>query len=188
MELKTAKDYPRSVAKQFKSPFHLGSSSSSTQPAFSTVQAIPTIRALQAEIQTLKQAVRIKTTSDGNDDDDLEALANKWTTVGREVAWAVWDTVKDLDPGETVTMGRGSNSRFGDDGGSRDSERNRGWGFDDRWGQPAKGANDEGQAATKDNDEESRVKHTLGTMLRHLGIAPETLGWDEEEGDFVDVD
>ena len=29
-------------------------------------------------------------------------------------------------------------------------------------------------------------QRTLGTLLTQLGIMHETLGWDEEEGDFVD--
>jgi hypothetical protein len=27
----------------------------------------------------------------------------------------------------------------------------------------------------------------MGAMLRQLGIAQETLGWDEEEGDFTEI-
>jgi hypothetical protein len=33
-------------------------------------------------------------------------------------------------------------------------------------------------------DEEPRRQDTLGTMLMQLGIAPETLGWNEEEENF----
>ena len=36
-------------------------------------------------------------------------------------------------------------------------------------------------------DEKPLAQHTLGVMLRRLGIDPATLGWDEEEGDFVDI-
>ena len=180
------------VAKQFKSPFHLdasSASSSSSQPpsAFSSVQAAPTIRALQSKIQTLKQAIKIKNAPGGTDDDELEELVNKWTGVGREVAWAVWDTVKDLDPGER--MGK-PNGGWLDD---VDASRGGGWGFDDGWGKQVKGGPGEGgEHAVPGDDEEDEVpraqQHTLGTMLRHLGIAPETLGWDEEEGDFVDAE
>ncbi|EJD01059.1 uncharacterized protein FOMMEDRAFT_29835 [Fomitiporia mediterranea MF3/22] len=46
---------------------------------------------------------------------------------------------------------------------------------------------------TKENDSQEESSHTahdsksLGTMLHQLGIAHETLGWVEEEGDFVDA-
>jgi hypothetical protein len=33
---------------------------------------------------------------------------------------------------------------------------------------------------------EEKEENTLGMMLRKLGIAPETLGWNEEEESFVD--
>ena len=179
------------VAKQFKSPFHLDASGSSSgpQPAstFSSVQAVPTIRALQSRIQTLKQAIKIKNASGGSDDDELEELVSKWTSVGREVAWAVWDTVKDLDPGEGARFYGPTGGWGGDD--NADRGRGGGWGFDDGWAKTVKDEEDE-RAGPRDNDEEAdaRTQHTLGTMLRHLGIAPDTLGWDEEEGDFVDVE
>ncbi|TFY65105.1 hypothetical protein EVJ58_g2175 [Rhodofomes roseus] len=186
----TVKDYPPSVAKQFKSPLHLGSSGPPSATV-SSVQAIPTIRALQAKIQTLKQAIRIKTASDGNDEEELDELVVKWTTVGREVAWAVWDTVKDLGPGETANIGKVGGGWFDDERSGRDGGHNSGWGFDDA-SQPAKGemGDEGGGSGTKEVDDDAPgVQHTVGTMLRHLGIAPETLGWDEEEeGDFVDVE
>lgn len=166
------------VAKQFKSPFHLDAStpgaSSSSQPSstISSVQAVPTIRALQSKIQTLKQAIKIKNAPGDRDDDALEDVKNKWTSVGREVAWAVWDTVKDLDPGDSVRLGRPGGGWFDDDDAGRGS-----------------GRGEEGEKAVEGEEEEHHAqRHTLGTMLRHLGIAPETLGWDEDEGDFVDVE
>ncbi|KAH9938453.1 uncharacterized protein B0H18DRAFT_967257 [Fomitopsis serialis] len=166
LQPQATKDYTPKVAKQFKSPLHLGSSSSSSQPttAVSSVQAVPTIRALQAQIQTLKQAIKIKTSGGGNDEDELEELVVKWTTVGREVAWAVWDTVKDLDPGEAANMGKD---------GRRDGGRGGGWGFDDSSNQPQNGGvGEEEEGGSKDDDEEPH----FSTLL--------TLGWDEEEGDL----
>ncbi|KAF8605311.1 hypothetical protein BDV93DRAFT_521645 [Ceratobasidium sp. AG-I] len=39
----------------------------------------------------------------------------------------------------------------------------------------------------EDSEHEDEPKHhTLGTMLASLGIPPEVLGWQEEEGEFVD--
>lgn len=37
-----------------------------------------------------------------------------------------------------------------------------------------------------EHEEDEPKHHTLGTMLASLGIPPEVLGWQEEEGEFVD--
>jgi hypothetical protein len=34
--------------------------------------------------------------------------------------------------------------------------------------------------------ETEKPRETLGTMLMRLGIAPSTLGWNDEEEEFVD--
>ncbi|KAL6299722.1 hypothetical protein BKA93DRAFT_805388 [Sparassis latifolia] len=44
---------------------------------------------------------------------------------------------------------------------------------------------DREKGAGGEDEDEAAAEHTLGTMLRHFGIAPETLGWDEDEGDFI---
>ncbi|KZT12928.1 uncharacterized protein LAESUDRAFT_689915 [Laetiporus sulphureus 93-53] len=166
-------------------------------PAMSNVQAIAKICSLQAKLQTLKQAVRIKNSANGDEDEELEQLVSKWTAVGREVAWAVWDTVKDLDPGESMHVGTGSFAAgWGFDEGAGSSRSNpsvtRAWGWEEDVKGPANGSGggedqEDSHAVDEAEDEtDTAPKHTLGTMLRHLGIAPETLGWDENEGDFVD--
>lgn len=65
-------------------------------------------------------------------------------------------------------------------------------GFDGNWGWDDKNSAagvemEEGREDMQVDKEEGRPSesHSLGTMLRRLGIDPETLGWDEEEGDFV---
>ena len=192
------KDRTANVAKQFKSPLQTGTVSSpgSTSATFSSVKAGPTIQALQGKVQTLKQAIRIKKSSGNGDEDEvLEGLVEKWTTAAREIAWAVWDHVKDLDPGTAPTITT-KGGWFADDDERSGLGAKRGfdpsWGYDD--GHVEKRARMDGDAdgglvETRDGEEEPQVvQHTLGVMLRRLGIDPATLGWDEEEGDFVDVE
>ncbi len=38
----------------------------------------------------------------------------------------------------------------------------------------------------EDVEKENEVEETIGVMLRRLGIAPETLGWDDKQENFVD--
>ncbi|CCM03413.1 uncharacterized protein FIBRA_05544 [Fibroporia radiculosa] len=168
------KDCTRNAAKQFKSPLSVGSSVPNV--SFSSVTAMPTIQALQRRLQMLKQAIRIKTAGAGLEEAQLEELVEKWVTVGREVAWAVWDTVKDQNPGESINTWRGKSGWLEEEFGRGEGSRSGG----------ATGAYQVRNEGIQD-DEENISTHTPGTMLRHLGIAPETLGWDEQEGDFVDL-
>lgn len=174
-----------------------------------------TLQALQARVQKLKQAVKIKADREhAGDKQRLEALVSKWRSVGREVAWLVWDTVKDLDPGESLRalpvrspwddgeilpsrnggqdyQSNGFKSGWGwDDGKSRGKGKggfDSSWGWDDKRDGECEGETD-GDAGenTETGEEEVQImNHSLGTMLRHMGIDPDTLGWDEDEGDFV---
>ncbi|KAI0637873.1 hypothetical protein C8Q77DRAFT_1070292 [Trametes polyzona] len=200
------KDRTAKAAKQFKSPLAAattaaGPSTSATSDGtlFSSVRAAPTIQVLQGRLQTLKQAIRIKNTGRGGGEDELELLVDKWTAAGREVAWAVWDYVKDLDPGSSGSAGASTKGGwFADEGDAWSAKAGEKRGFDPSWGyddeHSAKKARvDEGVdvegpgAEEEDEDATPAVQHTLGTMLRHMGIDPATLGWDEEEGDFVDA-
>ncbi|GJE84582.1 hypothetical protein PsYK624_006580 [Phanerochaete sordida] len=172
-----------------------------------------TLQALQARAQKLKQAVKIRDERERGDGQSLEALVHKWRTVGRDVAWLVWDTVKDLDPGDSLKIVPAKGGWGDDEVGPRKKGREEfadggfkeGWGWDDgkgaggkqggfdgSWGWDDKKEEEhEGQAdecleEKMEVDEESpMMDHSLGTMLRHLGIDPETLGWDDDEGDFV---
>ncbi|EKM59730.1 uncharacterized protein PHACADRAFT_181699 [Phanerochaete carnosa HHB-10118-sp] len=175
-----------------------------------------TLQALQARVQKLKQAIKIKHDREkSGDGHNLEALVSKWRSVGREVAWLVWDTVKDLDPGDSLKVavpvrgewdgdevlptkkrGHGSaNDGFkdgwgwdGGKGGKHDGFDSN-WGWDDRKdGEIVSGTEERATEDERTGMGEENVptmNHSLGTMLRHLGIDPETLGWDEDEGDFV---
>lgn len=214
--LQPAKTFNARLTKQFKSPFVApgsGSSSSASRSAlFSSTKLTQAaqIQALQAKVQKLKQAIKIKNERTQADEQNLEALVSKWRSVGRDVSWLVWDTVKDLDPGEALNawMGKGG---WGDEDGPRGDKLkgkkkggfDGGWGYDDgkksggyggldkSWGweeQPKVDGDetvDENGEMDVDEGEEQSQSHSLGTMLRHMGIDPETLGWDEDEGDFV---
>ena len=101
---------------------------------------------------------------------------------GREVAWAVWEYVKDLDPGEALGGGR---SGWDADEVAVGQKR----AFDGAWDDEhiSKKARMDEDVEKDGEDEKPLAQHTLGVMLRRLGIDPATLGWDEEEGDFVDI-
>ena len=201
--------YSQGAARQFRSPFvqrpltlvpKNRAVSTLNAPKATSSSAAPTIQALQTKVQKLRQAIKIKHESVGEDGTKLEALIKKWKTVGREVAWQVWETVKDTEVGTSNRFGGGH--RWGDDESPIMGKKR---GFDNSWGY----GNEVKRARTESYDggwnrEDSSLNavqddpesdeggnaghHTLGTMLRYMGIAPETLGWDENEGDFVDCD
>ena len=138
----------------------------------------------------------------------------KWTDAGREAAWEVWDLVKDSGGESTSRRGggwgeeKGGKKREYEEGwGWEDNnakkmktdgfERNWGWNverIEDRkeGTQSADYEGEDGDVELKDSmrmedehEDEEKRQETLGTMLRQLGIAPETLGWNEDEGEFV---
>ncbi|KAM5535701.1 hypothetical protein V8D89_010688 [Ganoderma adspersum] len=185
------KDRTARAAKQFKPPMQVANPIASSNPSpaivtstVSRVGAVPTIQVLQGQVQTLKQAIKIKNSGHGDDEEVLKQLVEKWTAVGREVAWALWDHVKDVD------LGTGAAPQSGgwyadDDADGAGSKR----GFDSSWGY-----GDEEPVRKKarmdedvDQEEPPAEQHTIGVMLRRLGIDPYTLGWNDDEGDFVDV-
>jgi hypothetical protein len=192
------KDYTPRAAAKFKSP--LSSSVSASSKLNSSVKFTPTIQALQRKLQVLKRAVKIK--QDG-DERKLEELALKWRITGREIAWEVWNLVKD----RAEAVGN-PGSRDGGWGYDYKDEKpfESGWGWDETtskrletWGYDRlhMPSNDAGEAveslrssspAYEDDAREDAEKSsdTLGTMLRQLKIDPVTLGWDDELEDFVD--
>ncbi|KAK7695625.1 hypothetical protein QCA50_000261 [Cerrena zonata] len=188
------KDYTPKTAKQFKSPLAQTEStitispSASTTPAESSMYPSLSIQALQGKVQKLRQAIKIKQDGKGEEDDHLSILISKWRIAGREVAWEVWDSVKDA---ERVEVGMGNPFKGGwdqDDALTMGAKRERGgWGFEDDRSAKRPRVEEGSCDADMQVDEENKVapQHTLGTMLRFMGIAPETLGWDEDEGDFV---
>jgi hypothetical protein len=124
-----------------------------------------TIMNLERKVAILRRAVKIK--RDG-DEDHLKGLAKKWRDAGREAAYELWSIVRDLSTEGDETRGNG---------------RDTGWGWDKRDERVTFGEDD--QDAEEDGCGKKQ-ESTLGLMLRQLGIAPETLGWNDEEETFVD--
>ncbi|CAK5275770.1 unnamed protein product [Mycena citricolor] len=165
------------AAAQFKSPLALGSS---VPP--SSARPTPTIQSLEHRAHVLKRAVKLKKEGE---EDGLEGLVKKWTEAGRDVAWQVWDLVKDNSSG--------GESAEADNGKRRFSE-SWGWGDDDPESKRVKVEDSEGncgwevpQNGEDEHVEDNKPKETLGTMLLRLGIAHSTLGWVEDDEDFVNV-
>jgi hypothetical protein len=178
------KDRTQRAAAQFKSPL----SADASRNVMPSVRLTPTIQALERKLQVLKRALKVK--QDG-DEEILGSLLKKWTDAGREVAWEVWDLVKDHgsgdDGGSKIKPGRrSSEDGWGWSEKPMSDEKERNWGWDIV---PNTKANEEADAIdytgpTTCEDEEETRQDTLGTMLMQLGIAPETLGWNEEEENF----
>jgi len=141
----------------------------------------------------------------------LEMLAKKWTDAGREVAEEVWGLVKDSG-GESASGGgwrdKGAKKRGFEEGwgwDDKDAKKVKTDGFERNWGWNVERTEDRGEAMQADDyrendrdvelkdfmqveeehEDEEKRQDTLGTMLRQLGIAPETFGWNEDEGEFV---
>jgi len=136
------------------------------------VNASPNVQALQLRLQTLKRAVKIRNEGEG---EKLERLAKKWIDVAREVAWEVWSVVKD-NVRDVPTLG----------GGSGALQHNWGWAEDENKGAGAERVSGGGEMLSED-DEPPVAEDTMSVMLRKMGIDPSTLGWDEDEGEFMDV-
>ncbi|PPQ68842.1 hypothetical protein CVT26_001676 [Gymnopilus dilepis] len=188
------------AASQFKSP--LASSSSNPDEA-ALVKLTPTIQSLERKLQLLRRALKVREEAQ---EDVLEGLVNKWTEAGREVAQEVWDTVKDSASESEGGGGRGDRKGkkraieeswgWDESSGSKKARQDgeeRNWGWDvvpvsdrgEKGVEEEGGGNGEEYAASQETNEEV-PQPSLGTMLMELGIAPETLGWNEEEGGFVD--
>ena len=188
------------AASQFKSP--LSGPSLAKSATLSSVRLTPTIQALERKVQILKRAVKVKM---NGEEEELNILAKKWGDAGRDVAWELWELVKDSGSEKS----RQGNGGWGQEI-SRGTKRSmdEGWGWDDRdskrmkteaggrdWSWSVERSKDEngndeiigGQSKMREGEdcEEEHGQDTLGTMLRQLGIAPETLGWNEDEGDFM---
>ena len=168
------------AATQFKSPL----SASNALDNSSLVRLTPTIQALERKLQILKRAVKVR---EDVQEEVLEGLVRKWTEAGREVAWEVWNMVKD----NASSDGGHGNSQSGKKRAFKgswgwespgDAKKPRGDEMERNWGWDVVPISSRSEA----EEEEDEPKDTLGTMLRQLGVAAETLGWDDEEGSFID--
>ena len=148
------------AAAQFRSPL-LKILDHEPRPLVLPSQATMT---LERKLTLLRRAVKIK--RDG-DESHLERLAMKWRDAAREAAYELWSIVRDLS-----TEG----------GEVRGNSRDAGWGWEERDGRGTT-AND-----AEDEEDGAQQENNLGVMLRKLGIAPETLGWNDEGETFADGD
>jgi hypothetical protein len=119
---------------------------------------------LERKLTILRRAVKIK--RDG-DEGHLERLSKKWRDAGREAAYELWGIVRDLSTEGGEIRGNG---------------KDNGWGWDE---QGEHGKSGDGLQAEEGEHTEMQ-ENTFGVMLRKLGIAPETLGWNDDEEAFVD--
>jgi hypothetical protein len=179
------------AAIQFKSPLI----SRNALEVDSSIRLTPTIQMLERKLQILKRAIKVK---EDNQEDQLRGLITKWTEAGREVAWELWELVGN--------SADGVHGDFTAIGGKRMYKENWGWemGSDKRFkeredkkphSEDVNTGREESEAMERvdlmkgsDEDEDlDRPHDTLGTMLRQLGIDPQTLNWDDEEGGFKEV-
>jgi hypothetical protein len=173
---------------QFKSPFsqvkggsYAGARGGANSLHGPSTRLTPAIQAIEARVHTLKRALKIREderrATDHPEKPTLEQLVRKWREAGREIAWEVWNSVKDTTTGGEARGGWASEEKKG----FQDS-----WGWDEsaREAGDADGKSEDADADMPSDTEKSTP--TLGTMLRQLRIDPATLGWDDDEGDFVD--
>jgi len=195
-ETKVKHRTPRAAA-QFKSPLTFISTGNDRAEL---VRLTPTIQTLERKLQLLKRAVKVREESE---EDILRGLVKKWTDAGREVAWEVWDLVKDNVSEESSMGDKGKKRPFGDSWGWDESgdakkvkveERNWGWdvvpagssGEDSHQPDEELDVNFYNQQQKEDSNDEGTVRPTLGKMLLQFSIAHETLGWSDDEENFVD--
>lgn len=178
------------VTSPFRSPVAAASSSPAPAPA-----TILTVQALERRVQHLKRAIKI--TAEGGDD-ELERLVAKWRGAARAASWDLWALVKD---GRREGDGGAAEKKdgWGWDDGAKPSAASFGWDdkdegsggptpWDDAVGSDAAREAYEDAVEDEDDAETAAPKEpTVGTMLTELGIAADTLGWQEEEGEFVDA-
>jgi hypothetical protein len=173
------KDPSSRVTSQFKSPFKRSASGTSTAltPALSSSRLTPAVQALEAKVQLLRRAVKIKEAESGGTQKPLDELVLKWRTAGRDIARDVWSVVKD-----------GPKQDAGGWPAERGSGFNSSWGYDKDDAEGADAQTDGARERFQEHEmSKEKVEDDIGTMLRQLRIDPATLGWDDEEGDFVDV-
>jgi hypothetical protein len=164
------------AATQFKSPL----SASNALDNSSLVRLTPTIQALERKLQILKRAVKVR---EDVQEEVLEGLVRKWTEAGREVAWEVWNLVKDnasSDGNSQSSKKRTFKSSWGWES-PGDAKKPSGEEMERNWGWDVVP-----NCSRSEEEEEEGARHTLGTMLRQLGVAADTLGWDDDEDDFID--
>ena len=173
----------RRAAAQFKSPL----SAPNASDDISLVRLTPTIQALERKLQILKRAVKVR---EDIQEEVLESLVKKWSEAGREVAWEVWNLIKDSTNPDSNSQSskKGKKRAFEGSWGwesSGDAKRERGEEKERNWGWDVVPIS-EGIEEEDEEKGDEECQHSLGRMLMELGVAADTLGWVEEEGTFID--
>lgn len=178
------------VAAPFKSPL-IRSSNDSTPGSPRASSSRHAITALEQRLQLLRQAHKIK--SEGSVE-KLEQLTQKWTKVARSAAEDLWQLVRDAGS----VGGGGDDARADDDwgfagGNAKGKDANRNWGWDevekredDEEQNYSVEGEDAGDAMEEEGIQGKQKEWDLGAMLESMGIPPETLGWNAEEGEFIE--
>lgn len=177
------------AASQFKSP--LSSSAAASSGRGLSIRLTSDVQSLERKLQLLRRAVKVK---ENDEEITLIRLVKKWTEAGREVAYELWDLVKDSTNNED---GLRASAWGGGASKGRSGSEDRNWGWDSpgikREGYPENDMNtttetllDPAYTHKICSEDDERTRNNMGTMLRRLGIAPETLGWDEDAEVFVD--
>ena len=152
-----------------------------------------TIQTLERRLTLLKRAINLR--SEHEDEERLEELTRKWKDVARDVSWELWAIVKrnhEDGVGGIVNAGEecGLFTKPSDENGFGGRFRNE-WEWGDK--DTGKGSSDWNAGCVKEErpqdgnvekEEEPENRLTMSVMLRQLGIAESTLGWEEVEGDF----
>lgn len=180
-----SKAWTERAAGQFKSPL------STTAKVFSDVKFTPTIQALERKLQILKRAVHIR--QKGNDV-ELQGLIRKWTEAGREVAWEMWNLVKDRTNEDqqlhnTIKRSYQDNWGWSEQGDPKKACAETSWDWnasstEDITDENNRTGQKSAESDSVDQYEYEKGENTLGTMLAQLGIDRWILGWNEEEGGF----
>ncbi|KAL4081957.1 hypothetical protein V8B97DRAFT_1926409 [Scleroderma yunnanense] len=166
---------PRAAA-QFKSPVVQSNATAFKDRA--SIRLTPTVQMLEHKLQLVRGAVKVK---EDNGEEVLEQLVKKWTTAGREVAYELWDLIKDASEVQSKPP-----SFWNCNTTAAFSDTNWGW---DKSADEESGGQYPNELIAQENDtmvcEEDEFRNTMGTMLRQLRIDPEILGWDDETESFV---
>jgi hypothetical protein len=152
-----------------------------------------TIQTLERRLALLKRAINLRSEREG--EERLEDLTRKWKDVARDVSWELWAIVKrnhEDGVGGVVNAGeeRGLFTKLSDENGFGSRFRSE-W----EWGDKERGESssdwnaecakeERPQDGDVEKEEEPESRLTMSVMLRQLGIAESTLGWEEVEGDF----
>ncbi|KAK4454810.1 hypothetical protein QBC34DRAFT_433728 [Podospora aff. communis PSN243] len=145
------------------------------------------IRAAEAELEVVEQAVQIRQESEAKRpgeeiDAELKELVGKWKGASRMAAEELFELIK----GRVERMGGTKGMlrrREGYYGGGDDAERRGG---EEREGNESDGEREDDGDREEVEEENENQGFTMLAMLKSLNIEPELLGWDPSEEKWLD--